>query len=175
MHGKEQAALLGSIRGIANIANILMEQVETKVAADWARMHHENGLPAFEVAVSGLLRVGTTVWLGGMAIALIFGREIVNLLLGSLYAPHWNLLVIGWIGYGVYFIARIFGIKHRTLGANQIEFKGNVFGVVAAILAGFVLIPALNATGAAWVHVIIAMTMLISQILVLKNVRMVAK
>lgn len=175
MHGKEQAALLGSIRGIANVANILMEQIETKVAADWARMHHGNGLPAFEAAVSGLLRVGTIVWLGGMAIILISGREIVNLLLGGIYAPHWNLLVIGWIGYGVYFIARIFGIKHRTLGANQIEFKGTVFGVAAAILAGFAMIPALSATGAAWVYVIIAMTMLVSQILILKNVRMVAK
>lgn len=40
MHGKEQAALLGSIRGISNIANVLMEQIETKVVADWARIRH---------------------------------------------------------------------------------------------------------------------------------------
>jgi O-antigen/teichoic acid export membrane protein len=175
MHSKEQAALLGSIRGIANVANILMEQIETKVVADWARLHHENDIPALEVAVSGLLRIGMAIWLAGMVTIAIFGKEIVDLLLGSLYAPHWNLLVIGWIGYGVYFIARIFGIKHRTLGANQIEFKGNVFGVAAAILAGFAMIPALCATGAAWVYVIIAMTMLVSQILALKNVRMLAK
>lgn len=175
MHGKEQAALLGSIRGIANVANILMEQIETKVVADWARMHHGNGLLAFEAAVSRLLRIGTIIWLAGMVIASIFGREIVDLLLGSLYTPHWNLLVIGWIGYGIYFVARIFGIKHRTLGANQIEFKGNVFGVVAAILAGFAIIPALGAAGAAWVYVIIAATMLTSQLLVLKNGKIPAK
>ena len=98
-----------------------------------------------------------------MAVLLVFGREIVNLILGSLYAPHWNLLVIGWIGYGIYFIARIFGIKHRTLGFNQIEFTGNLFGVAAAALAGFVMIPALSATGAAWVYVVIAVAIMGSQ------------
>ena len=163
MHGKEQAALLGSIRGISNMANVLMEQIETKVVADWARMRHGNGLPVLEEAVSRMLKIGVIIWLAGMAVLLVFGREIVNLILGNLYAPHWNLLVIGWIGYGIYFIARIFGIKHRTLGFNQIEFTGNVFGVVAAVLAGFVMIPASSATGAAWVYVVIAVAMMGSQ------------
>lgn len=162
-YGKEQIALLGSIRGISNMANVLMEQIETKVAADWARMHHGNGAFALEAAVSRLLKVGMIFWLVSMAVILLFGREIVNLVLGSLYAPHWNLLLIGWIGYGVYFIARIFGIKHRTLGANQIEFVGNISAVVTAMVAGFVLIPVLGATGAAWVYVVIAVAVLGSQ------------
>ncbi len=163
MHGKEQAAVLGSIRGISNMANVLMEQIETKVVADWARMRHGKGSPVLEEAVSRMLKIGVIFWLAGIAVLLVFGREIVNLILGSLYAPYWNLLVIGWIGYGIYFIARIFGIKHRTLGLNQIEFTGNVFGVVAALLAGFVMIPALSATGAAWVYVVIAIAIMGSQ------------
>lgn len=163
MHGKEQAALLGSIRGISNMANVFMEQVETKVVSDWARMCHENGLPALEAAVSRLLKIGLVFWLVGLSVILVFGREIVNIVLGSLYVPHWNLLVIGWMGYGVYFLARIFGIKHRTLGANQVEFIGNVFGVVTAVVAGFMMIPALSAAGAAWSYAIIAGAMLFSQ------------
>src|ERR1039457_3109420 len=109
-------------------------------------MRHGNGLPVLEEVVSRILKIGVIIWLAGMAVLLVFGREIVNLIQGNLYAPQWNLLVIGWIGYGIYFIARIFGIKHRTLGFNQIEFTGNVFGVVVAVLAGFVMIPALSAT-----------------------------
>lgn len=163
MHGKEQAALLGSIRGISNMANILMEQIETKVAADWARMHHGKGSQVLEEAVSRMLKIGVIFWLTGMIAVLLFGREIVNLILGGLYAPHWNLLVIGWIGYGIYFIARIYGIKHRTLGFNQIEFGGNLLGVIAAVLAGFVMIPVLSATGAAWVYVVIAIAIMVSQ------------
>lgn len=175
MHGKEQAALLASIRGISNIANVLMEQIETKVVADWARVRHGNGPLVMEAAVSRLLKIGMAFWLLGMAVVMIFGREIVVLVLGNLYAPHWHLLVIGWIGYGVYFLARVFGIKHRTLGANQVEFIGNLCGVLAALAAGFVMIPALKATGAAWVYVIIAAAMLISQMLVLKSGKIIAK
>jgi len=169
LHGKEQAALLASIRSISNIANVLMEQLETKVVADWARAQHGDGTLVMEVAVSHLLNIGMVFWLSGMAVAVVFGREIVVIVLGNLYAPHWNLLLIGWIGYGYYFNARVFGIKHRTLGANQVEFMGNLCGVLVALAAGFVLIPALNVTGAAWVYVIIAAAMLVSQILVLKK------
>jgi len=163
IHGKEQAALLASIRGISNMANVLMEQIETRVVADWGRMHHGNGAPVLEAAVSRLLKVGAIFWLGGMAVLLLAGRQIVSLVLGSLYAPHWHLLVIGWVGYGVYFLARVSGIKHRTLGSNRVEFIGNLCGVLAALAAGFAMIPALNAAGAAWVYVIIAAAMLIGQ------------
>ena len=175
MHGKEQAALLASIRGISNVGNVLMEQIETKVVADWARVHHGAGTHAMKSAVIRLLKIGMIFWLSGMIVVVVFGREIVTLVLGNLYAPHWPLLVIGWGGYGVYFLARVSGIKHRTLGANHVEFIGNLCGVLAALLAGFVLISSFKATGAAWVYVIIAAVMLISQMLVLKNTKLPTK
>lgn len=169
MHGKEQAALLGSIRAISNIANVLMEQIETKVVADWARIRHGVGESFLNVAVSRLLKIGIAFWLVGMVVTLLLGQEIVTLVLGARYSAHWHLLLIGWFAYGVYFLARISGIKHRTLGANQIEFAGNVFGVVVAALAGMVLIPPLGATGAAWVYVVIGAAMLGSQMYFVKK------
>lgn len=172
MHGKEQAALLFSIRGISNIANVLMEQLETKVVADWARVRHGDGPRVMEAAAIRLLKIGAAFWLLGLAVTVVFGREIVALVLGNLYAPHWYLLVIGWVGYGVYFLARVSGIKHRALGFNQVEFMGNIFGVMAAIMAGFLMIPAFSAAGAAWVYVIIALAMLFGQMyLVRKSVQ----
>jgi O-antigen/teichoic acid export membrane protein len=175
MHGKEQAALLSSIRGISSVANVLMEQIETKVVADWARFQHGEGEQVMKAAVIRLLKIGTIFWLSGMTVVVVFGREIVTLVLGNLYAPHWPLLVIGWGGYGVYFLARVSGIKQRTLGANHVEFIGNLCGVLAALLAGFVLISSFKVTGAAWVYVIIAAVMLISQTLVLKNTKLPTK
>jgi len=174
MHGKEQAALLASIRGLSNIANVLMEQIETKVVADWARVRHGNGPLVMEAAVTRLLKIGLAFWLLGMAATIVFGREIVALVLGILYEPHWHLLEIGWVGYGVYFFARVSGIKHRTLGANHVEFIGGLSGVLAAVVAGLVLIPGFKATGAAWVYVIIAAVMWISQMFVLQYGRKIA-
>lgn len=175
MHGKEQAALLASIRGISNVANVLMEQIETKVVADWARVHHGSGSHTMNLAVSRLLKIGIIFWLLMGAIVVVFGREIVTLVLGNLYTPHWFLLVIGWGAYGVYFLARVLGVKHRTLGDNHVEFIGNICGVLAALLAGITLIYFYQATGAAWVYVIIAAVMLISQVLVMKNINLPTK
>lgn len=175
MHGKEQVALLSSIRGICGMANVLMEQIEIKVVADWARVHHGEGAHVMGAAVSRLFKIGMAFWLLTMTAVVVFGQEIVALVLGNLYAPHWHLLVIAWAGYGVYFIARIFAIKHRILGAKHVEFIGNMSGVMAALMAGYVMIPALKATGAAWVYVIIAAAMLISQVLVLKSGKIFAK
>ncbi len=159
LYGKEQAALLASIRGISNVANVLMEQLETKIVADWARIRHGDGALVMGNAAYRFIKIGISFWLLGMVVVAFFGREIVALVLGDLYAPHWHLLAIGWFGYGVYFLVRVSGIKHRALGSNQVEFIGNVFGVVTALLAGFILIPAFHATGAAWLYVLISLTM----------------
>jgi O-antigen/teichoic acid export membrane protein len=169
MHGKEQAALLASIRGISNMANVLMEQIETKVVADWARQKHFDGNDAMVASSSRLLKIGMAFWLVGIGVAMFLGQEIVTIVLGKPYASYWHLLLIGWIGYGVYFIARVSGIKHRALGANHVEFIGSLSGVVTAIIVSLLLIPVFQATGAAWVYVIIAIVMWISQLAVLRR------
>ncbi len=175
IQGKEQAALLASIRGISNLANVLMEQIETKVVADWARIKHGDGSHVMEEAAARILKLGLAFWLSGLVVTVVFGREIVNLVLGNLYAPYWQLLVIGWLGYGVYFLARVYGIKHRALGSNQVEFFGGLSGVIFALAGGYVLIPAFSAAGAAWTYVIIAAGMMASQMLFLRNGKSIAK
>lgn len=163
LHGKEQAALLASIRGISNMANVLMEQIETKVVADWARTYHGSSVLALEAATSRLLIIGMSFWATGLVATMLLGQGIVILILGDLYASHWHLLVIGWFGYGVYFLARVYGIKHRTLGSTKVEFVGNTCGVFAAIAVGLGIIPLWGAEGAAWTYVMIAAAMLASQ------------
>jgi O-antigen/teichoic acid export membrane protein len=169
-NGKEQAALLASIRGISNIANILMEQIETKIAADWARLQHKNNLPLLLKSAAHLINIGIISWLCGILIIFIYGKEIVYLLLGPLYATHWNLLAIAWGGYGIYFIARILAIRDRAQGNNKIEFFGNITGVSTAIIAGILIIPKYEILGAAFIYVIISIAMLISQLFFGKNI-----
>lgn len=169
IHGKEQAAVLASIRGISNIANVLMEQIETQAVAEWARTYHRNGSYQIDIAIRRLVRVGGIFWLCGMLGVAIFGQEIVTIVLGQVYAPHWRLLMIGWGGYGVYFLVRVMGLKHRTFGATHVEFMGGLWAVFAALFAGLLLIPRLSVLGAAWVYVIIPLAMLVGQLWSLKN------
>ena len=165
IQGKEQAGILASIRGLSNFANIFMEQIETKVVADWARTRHGEGAHVMEEAIVDLLKQGALFWTIGFIIVLLFGHGIVNFFLGEIYTPYWYLLVIGWVGYGVYFLSRVYGIKHRTLGSNKIEFIGVSSGVIAGLMFGYILIPAFSTAGAAWVYAAIFLVVLFCQMI----------
>lgn len=169
LHGKEQAAVLTSIRSISNMANMLMEQVETKAGADWARLQHQQGTQSLHQVVTRLMRWGGGLWLGILIVIFLFGRGIVGFILGGAYASHWELLLIGWLGYGIYFLSRVVGIKYRTLGVNRAEFMGNLSGVLCALLVGFILIPTNGVVGAAWLYVIIAVAIWAGQTLAVKK------
>lgn len=169
LHGKEQAALLASIRNIANLANVLMEQIETKASADWARLQHQQGSASLQHSVRNLIRLGIGFWAVVLLLIGWQGEMLVRLILGELYAAHWELLLVGWLSYGVYFMARIQGIKHRTLGANQIEFIGNLVGVICALSIGYAVITTNGIFGAAWLYVIICAAIWASQALALRK------
>jgi len=165
MQGKESAAILVSIRGISNVANILMEQLETKVVADWARMYHSKGAESLKQAIKKLNLISFIFWLAVMAVILLFGEQIIALVLGNLYAPYSLVLIISWIAYGAFYVSRVYGIQHRTLGDNRIESVGGVFGLAVALIASWLIIPLFNVAGAAGVYILIAISMLLSQVL----------
>lgn len=169
--GSESAALLASIRGIANVANVLMEQIETRGASKWGREYHQKGSMAIKDAIKKIKFLGVLLWLVVLMITSIFGEQIVLFALGKSYASHWHLLVITWLSYGIYFISRINGIKLRTLGNNQIEFNSGVVGLVVAFLSSVVLIPNFQVNGAAFCYVAIAIALYISQVLSINSAK----
>lgn len=164
MVGKEEAAVLASIRGVSNIANVLMEQLETRVVSEWARKKQAEDQLSVQCASSKLFRLGITLWFVGFLAVIFFGAEIIKLVLGKAYVTHWGLLVIVWLSYGVYFVSRVMGIKQRVFGSNKIEFFANATGAAVALIASTIAIPGLSTVGAAWVYVLIPVAMVASQL-----------
>lgn len=170
MYGKEQVAILGSIRGISNVANVLMEQLETKVVADWARSHHKSGGQALDASAQRIFWLGSSLWLMGMFVILVWGTDLLHLILSAKYEPYWGLLILGWLSYGMHFLVRMTGIKQRVLGKNQVEFTGIAAGLVVAAIAGFILIPAYASIGAAWTYVVMGVAMYASQLYLVRKI-----
>lgn len=169
LQGKAAAALLASIRAISSIANIFIEQLETKATADWSRKYHSEGAASVKQSISQINKLALVFWLFVMVIIAVFNQSIVGLILGSQYAPYSNILIVAWTGYGAFYVTRIHGITHRTFGDNKIEFIAGAFGLLAAALGSYLLIPQLKVEGAAWVYVLIAIIMLLVQVLVSKR------
>ena len=169
MQGKESAALLVSIRGISNVANIMMEQLETKAVADWARMYHAQGAKSMKEAIRKLNSLAFIFWVAIMLVILLFGEQIITLVLGKLYAPYSLVLSISWVAYGIFYGARIYGIQYRTLGDNRIEFIAGIAGLLAALLASWLIIPLFHVSGAASVYIFIATSILMAQVFLPKK------
>lgn len=169
LQGKAAAALLASIRGISSMANIFIEQLETKAAADWSRQFHLEGIQSVKNAISRINKIAFAFWSIVMCIIVFFHEAIVTIILGNQYLPYARVLVIAWIGYGTFYIARIYGIQHRTFGDNRIEFIAGVFGLLSAGIGSYLLIPHFEVEGAAWVYALIALTMLCIQVIVPKR------
>ena len=164
LQGKGAAALVASIRGISSVANIFAEQLETKAAADWARILHHQGENELKLKIAALNRIAFIFWLLVMLLVWFFGETIVTLLLGDAYTQHAYLLDIAWISYGAFFISRIYGIKHRTFGDNRIEFFAGMCGLLASVIGSFWLIPLYGTKGATSVYVLVAIVMYFSQV-----------
>ena len=158
------AALLASIRGISSVANIFIEQLETKAAADWSRLFHQGSVNEVKSAISKLNKIAFIFWLSVMLIIWKFDQIIVTVVLGATYGPYAYLLDIAWVSYGTFYISRIYGIQYRTFGDNRIEFIAGGCGLVAAVLGSYWMIPMFGLEGATWVYVLIPLLMWGSQI-----------
>lgn len=165
LHGKESVAILVSIRNLANVANVLMEQLETVVSAQLALEYYSIGKEKMKYTLRRLAIFGSVMWISGLVIILAYGAEIVLYSLGVKYIVHRHILLISWLAYGLYFISRLFGLKYRTIKNLRVEFVGGIASVIAAGLTSYPLISSYDIYGAAWVFVIISATGIIFQAL----------
>lgn len=169
MQGKAAAALLASIRGISSIANIFMEQLEIKAAADWSIIYNQKGFKKLKSTIFRLNIMALTFWASVMAVIFFYGSDIVKIILGRQYSHYSYVLSIAWLSYGAFYIVRVNGIQHRVFGDNKIEFISGVIGLLAALISSYFLVAHFKLSGAAWSYVIIAASMLFAQVLFAKR------
>lgn len=168
IHSREEVAILASIRSLSNVANILMEQMETVVAAKFGRTLHEEGHNSLNLLSWKLLIYGSLLWLTGFIIISLYGKEIVWLVLGKKYSDFHLVLWITWLAYGVFFLARVVGLKQRIFKNLWIEVSGNMGGVLIVLIASYPIIKSFGLYGAAWMYVICAFAILIMQLSTIK-------
>lgn len=169
MYSRKEVAIVASIRSLTNIANILMEQLETVGAAKFGQILHDEGKAGLDKISRKLLLFGNILWFIGFIIISLFGKTIVWFVLGEKYAEYNFVLSISWIAYGVLFLARVFGLKQRLLKNLRVEFAGNVGGVLSVIIASYPVILFYDLYGAAWMYVLCAATMLVFQMAIVNT------
>ena len=171
MTDKDQVAILVTIRGLTNMANVFMEQIENKSVNEWSKINFNGGSSAVEKNIKSLIAKASLIWISIFLVFIILGQEIISIALGQVYAQYWTILIYGWVAFGLYFLSRVMGIKYRIQGDNKIEYVGYFFGVLISTGLSIALIYFYGIYGAAFVYIMAPIGVIITQQLYIKNYR----
>lgn len=162
LSGNWAAAVLASVRSVSTIANVLLELMETYVP-NWmvARMKSPEGEGAQNLT-AGIYKLGAGVWLSVAIVIAIFGEKILAVVLGSSYSEYWDILLLLWVGNGLYFIGRVHGVRHRIARRTSVELAGAAGGVFMLILT-IPLFWSYGVYGGAWSIVVVQIGIVIIQ------------
>lgn len=167
IEGPGSVAILVSMRSLANVANVLMEVVETQSPIYIARTAVNQGKAAAGQVAVRVLKIGGTLWVAGLLAIAMVGQQAVSAIFGSLYVQHVPLLMLLWFSYGVYFVTRVYGLKHRAFHNLRVEFWGGIAAVIVAGAASWPLIKSYGIYGAGVSFIMITLAMGIGQIFVI--------
>lgn len=157
--GGGAAAILASVRSVSTAANVLLELMETYVPS-WMASQKEGA--GARMATLRLYALGGGLWLAATVAIVVFGEELLALLLGPAYAAYWPMLLLLWVGNGLYFIGRVYGVRYRVAHWTSVELAGSLGGVFT-LLACLPLMSWYGALGAAWALVLVQLGSVLSQ------------
>jgi O-antigen/teichoic acid export membrane protein len=127
-----------------------------------ARARRDGG-QGIRTAAARLYVLGGLVWAAAALVILAFGESLLALLLGPAYAPYWSTLLLLWIGNGVYFVGRVYGVGERVSQRTSVELLGSLGGLLV-LVAALPLIPAYGVVGAALLLILVQVGCVVSQV-----------
>ena len=166
--GLQNVGIFISVRSIANIGNVLMELLETIGATTLGRYASEQS-SCFESYLKTIILLGLCVWGVGAIILWYWGDIILRLVYGDEWVIYKKLLFSLWFAQGIIFLFRLAFIKERTKGNTKIVFTGYWFGLFAVITLSPILIKQYQVNGAAYLLIIGATTIYLSQFVLLRK------
>jgi hypothetical protein len=147
--GVKEAAIFGSIRSLVSFMNIFFEQFDTI----YPRLMIDSIKQKSFTMVNRMHLGFLAIWLFILLLFVMYGRDILNYILGSAYESHAWILILSWVGGGFYYMSRSLSIYRRV----KEEFHAEVFGNISAFVAMLVTLYLINVyglDGAAWVGVL---------------------
>lgn len=146
--GFAQVAIFSTLRSITNMANVLMELLETTVSATAGKQFAQKGGYGLRDLINKVLLVGGLAWFFVLVLLIIGRYAIVQWLAGDAYVPYSNLLVLLWFGTLATFSYRTSSVKIRTAGQMAVIFMSIFLGAVSSFIISAVLIPGMSFYGA---------------------------
>lgn len=127
----KSVAVLVTLRGVSNFSNIFLEAIEATLPAHVAAMKKqsirqniiENRLKLYTYS-------GLVIWLVCMLFLCFYTEYFLKLFFDEVYSSHWYLVVMFWIGNGVFFVTKMIDVNLRMSETSQTEFVAVFIGTI---------------------------------------------
>lgn len=144
----EVVGVFVTIRSLANIANVLMEILETEFSANAGRLYVSDR-SGFESLFRKTRFRGLLFWAAGSVFLYFFGQFSLELLFGEAYSGYGNLLLALWACNGIIFLVRLNAVMLRTTGKSAAVTLGYAAAVIATLIAFYPLLMFFGVLGGA--------------------------
>lgn len=137
-----------TVRSLANIANVLMEILETEFAAKAGRLY-VNNRHGFETLFTKTRFRGVMFWAAGAVLIFALGEFSLKLLFGEAYSGYGYLLLAFWACNGIIFLAQLNAVMLRTTKRSASVTLGYAAAVIVMLVAFYPLITIFGVLGGA--------------------------
>lgn len=144
----EVVGVFVTIRSLANIANVLMEILETEFSAKAGRLYVSDR-SGFESLFRKTRFRGLLFWAAGSVLLYFFGQFSLELLFGEAYSGYGDLLLALWACNGIIFLVRLNAVMLRTTERSAAVTLGYAAAVIATLVAFYPLLMFFGVLGGA--------------------------
>ncbi|MDQ2949137.1 MAG: oligosaccharide flippase family protein [Acidobacteriota bacterium] len=147
--GSRELGIFSAIASLINVGKTLVNALGQAGMPRLAKLFARGELRPFAIMAGQLVGTGAAVGAGGVAIAAMFGRQLLTVVFKSEYAPYSTLLIALMISGAFDNVASLLGYTITAARSFRLQMPLLIAVAGVTVLTSFLLIPSQGLSGAA--------------------------
>ncbi|HXG09741.1 MAG TPA: hypothetical protein VNK04_08125 [Gemmataceae bacterium] len=147
--GEKELGIFAALSALMMIGNQVVTALGQSLSPRLARCHAAGDSRQFRRLLGGFLAIAAGLGVGGVVVALVAGRQVLDLLYGPAYGAHQDVFILLMAAAGFWHIASVLG--YAATVRRKIRFQPLALLVVLAVscASAILLVPGQQLRGAA--------------------------
>ncbi len=168
--GERALGIFTATAFLVSSGNLIINSLGQSAFVRLAKLYGAGDIRAFNSLLLKLVGIAAGLGLGGIGVAVLFGRLLLTLLYRPEYAEHTDVLIVMMVGGAITYIAGLIGSAVTSARCFGRQIPLLLTAVASAAIASKVLVPTHGLLGAAFVVVITSTVLCAGQVVLLWSV-----
>jgi O-antigen/teichoic acid export membrane protein len=147
--GEADLGIFASLAYVLVAMTLIAHALGQAASARLSRMFAADDIPGFKRATGKLLLMGAAILIAGPVGALLFGRPVLRLVYGPLYAEHVGLFALMAVTAGLHCVSTFLIYAITAARSFRVQAVMKTIAICITVTLSFLLIPRYGLTGAA--------------------------